>query len=463
MTFTSFTYLYFLATLVSLYWIVRNRVAKNALLLVASYLFYGWMAPWYCLLLALSTFITYGCLNVLWKTPELQVKSRWPVIIGIAANIGMLAMFKYWNFWLDDIIAVTANAGWTISKNTLRIALPLGLSFYTLQAVGLVVDAYRGDIQRQSPLSVALFLAFFPKLLAGPFEKARGFLDSIKADPSLTRENIEMAFSLLLYGYFKKLVIADNLSPYIAQLHKITTPSSTILFAISFCFAIQILADFSAYTDIARGSAKFFGINLAENFRNPYLALTPSDFWRRWHISLSQWFRDYVYIPLGGSHMKWQWQVALITICTMGLSGLWHGATANFAIWGIYYGVLLVIYRLLGMDGHWSPQSLLTRLLAWLTMTIWTLFGWLLFSMPSWERLFWPFQHFSIKAEVMSLSVSITWTFLCLIFCLIWGIQILLRKFSNRPIIAGIMYAYCIICIVILGQERMGDFVYFQF
>lgn len=465
MAFTSFTYLYFLAIVVALYWIVRNRIAQNVLLVVGSYVFYGWLTPWYCALLATSTLVTYGCLHFLWRTPEGHTKSRWPVAIAIGANIGMLAILKYWNFWLDDIVAAAEEVGWQPSKGSLSIALPLGLSFYTLQAVGLVIDAYRGDVKRQSFLNVSFFLAFFPKLIAGPFEKASGFFLQADTKRSDLLANLGHAMPILLLGFVKKLVVAENIGLYVDQAYMINEPSLIVLVAATVGFAVQILADFSGYTDIARGSAKLFGFELMENFNYPYLAVSPSDFWRRWHISLSHWFRDYVYIPLGGSRVQYAIHLLLVLLVTMGLSGIWHGATINFAFWGLYYGCLIFLYDKLGLGGHWRPQSMFSHLCAWSVMCWWTILGWMLFKTSSLTWLWNALKNFQfgITSQEQQLTALVLLG-VTAVFTVPWIVATIGESYAKKySVVSAMCRALSLISILILGSQTPSDFIYFNF
>ena len=459
MAFTSFTYLYFLAIVVALYWIVRNRIAQNILLLVASYVFYGWLTPWYCILLAASTVITYGCLHVLWSTPEGQPKSRWPVAVAVLANIGMLVVLKYWNFWMDDIVSAAQSLGWSTSEQTLRLALPLGLSFYTLQAVGLIVDAYRGDVTRQSFLNVSVFLAFFPKLIAGPFEKAQEFLIQTTTIRAWSWDRWSSALPLLLMGFLKKLVVAENVGIYVAQIYVVKQPSLLLLVVGAVGFAIQILADFSGYTDIARGSARLMGFELMENFNKPYLAISPSDFWRRWHISLSKWFTNYVYIPLGGSRNGTAFTCAAFMV-TMLVSGMWHGATANFAVWGMYWGVLLCVYHLLGKGGHWQPTTAIGKLFSWLLMCFWILCSWVIFWAPQWQ-----FDKFRMFPKMQVTTTSAIFFCVFITYTLPWWIALFgesRTKNSWLPV-RSICRGLSIVALLIFGAADPGAFIYFNF
>ena len=274
---------------------------------------------------------------------------RWPerkrVFMGISivSNFGMLGFFKYFNFFVDNVHAVLSAAGYEIGMPVLRVLLPVGISFYTFQAMSYTVDVFRGELRaRRSLLDVAVFISFFPHLVAGPIQRASFLLPQVEGARRFSIEKAASGFYLMVWGFFKKLVIADNVGVIANKVFALSDPSFEILWAGVFAFAIQIYADFSAYTDIARGSSRWLGFELTQNFDHPYMARNPADFWRRWNISLSTWFRDYVYIPLGGSRAaEWKW--ARNVMVTFLLSGLWHGASWNYVLWGLYHGVLLVL------------------------------------------------------------------------------------------------------------------------
>ena len=233
--------------------------------------------------------------------------------------------------------------GLTVHEPTLRILLPVGISFYTFQAMSYTIDVYRGELHaRRSLLDLAVFVSFFPHLVAGPIQRASFLLPQVESPRRFSAEKARSGFVLICWGFFKKLVVADNVGVIANKVFALSDPTFYILWAGVFAFAIQIYADFSAYTDIARGTSRWLGFELTENFAHPYLARSPTDFWRRWNISLSSWFRDYVYIPLGGSRLgTWLWtRNVLITFL---LSGLWHGASWNYVLWGLYHGLLLLV------------------------------------------------------------------------------------------------------------------------
>jgi alginate O-acetyltransferase complex protein AlgI len=339
--FHSLDFVVFFVVVVALYWRLRRR-AQNILLLVASYFFYGYVHPWFLILIASSTVIDYFAARGMERWPS---RRRLFMAVSIISNFGMLGFFKYFNFFVDNLHAVLEAAGLHVSLPVLRVILPVGISFYTFQAMSYTVDVFRGELRaRRSLLDVAVFISFFPHLVAGPIQRASYLLPQVEQDRRFSLPKATSGFYLMVWGFFKKLVIADNVGVIANKVFALSDPSFEILWAGVFAFAIQIYADFSAYTDIARGSSRWLGFELTENFDHPYLARNPADFWRRWNISLSTWFRDYVYIPLGGSRASeaiWARNV----LVTFLLSGLWHGASWNYVLWGLYHGVLLVLTR----------------------------------------------------------------------------------------------------------------------
>lgn len=325
----------------ALYWALPQR-GQNVLLFVASYVFYGYVHPWFLILIALSTTIDYLSARGMERWPQ---RKRSFMALSIVSNFGMLGFFKYFNFFIENVQRVLAAAGVHASMPVLHVVLPVAISFYTFQAMSYTVDVYRGELRaRGSLLDVAVFISFFPHLVAGPIQRASYLLPQVESRRRFSVEQATSGLSLMVWGFFKKLVIADNVGIIANKVFALGDPSFEILWAGVFAFAIQIYADFSAYTDIARGSARWLGFELTENFDHPYLARTPADFWRRWNISLSTWFRDYVYIPLGGSRATGPRWIRNVLV-TFLLSGLWHGASWNYVLWGLYHGLLLVVTR----------------------------------------------------------------------------------------------------------------------
>jgi alginate O-acetyltransferase complex protein AlgI len=367
---------FFLITLAA-YWALPHR-AQNVLLLVASYVFYGWVHPWWPVLLFITTFVDYWAAR---KISEPPPGSRFPapgsrkawLWLSIAANLGLLGFYKYFDFFVDNVAAAGAAIGWNIPPVALRLALPAGISFYTFQSMSYTIDVYRGHAPaRRSFIDFATFVSFFPHLVAGPIMRATNLLPQVEQPRRFDVAAARDAAVLIVWGLFKKLVIADNVGVIANKVFALQQPEFDVLWAGVFAFAIQIYADFSAYTDIARGVAKWYGFDLIENFARPYLASGPADFWRRWNISLSTWFRDYVYIPLGGSR-RGPGRVAANLMITFLASGFWHGASWNYVLWGAYHGALLIAARAVPSPPRWA------RPLQVAGMFVLTCIGWLIF------------------------------------------------------------------------------------
>ena len=385
MIFHSLDFAAFFCSFTALYWLLPHR-AQNVLLFAGSYFFYGYVHPWFLLLIGTSTLIDYLSARAMEAAPA---RKRWFLWLSVLTNFGMLGFFKYFDFFVDNVHAVLAAAGLPWDKPALRLLLPVGISFYTFQAMSYTIDVYRGELRaRRNLLDLATFIAFFPHLVAGPIQRASFLLPQVEEPRRFSADAARSGFGLICWGFFKKLVIADNVGVIANKVFALADPSFPILWAGVFAFAIQIYADFSAYTDIARGTSRWLGFELTENFDHPYLARTPADFWRRWNISLSTWFRDYVYIPLGGSKSGgWQW--ARNVLITFLLSGFWHGASWNYVLWGAYHGVLLVLTRArrilkpapppiasAGWTRHLGPVAAAAQTAG---MFLLTLIGWLLF------------------------------------------------------------------------------------
>ncbi|MEO7192224.1 MAG: MBOAT family protein [Vicinamibacterales bacterium] len=376
MIFHSLDFAAFFLIVVTVYWRLPRR-AQNLWLVAASYVFYGYVHPWFVTLVFATTVADYWAGRGMADWPE---KRRLFLGLSLAANLGMLGFFKYFNFFAENVHAALTLAGLDVPRTTLAVVLPVGVSFYTFQELSYTIDVYRGTLTaRRSFFDFAAFVCFFPQLVAGPIERASRLLPQVEQPRVFSWVAAREATVLMVWGYFKKLVIADNVGIIANKVFGLKDPSFEVLWAGVFAFGIQIYADFSAYSDIARGTARWFGFDLMRNFHHPYFARGPVDFWRRWHISLSSWFRDYVYIPLGGSR-RGRWFTARNVLVTFLLSGLWHGASWNYVLWGLYHGVLLVAARLFG---RWPVTStLMLRVLTPLRivgMFVLVEVGWLMF------------------------------------------------------------------------------------
>ena len=337
MNFNSFQYLLFLPITVILYFILPKRI-KNPLLLAASYYFYMCWNPVYALLMLFSTVVTFVC-SILVDKQTLGKRKLW-VAASLIINLAILFFFKYYNFVANSVTDLFAAIGFGGQVPTLNILLPVGISFYTFQALGYTIDVYRKQIPcEKNFIDYALFVSFFPQLVAGPIERTGNIVPQLKVAHKFKLSNLRDGFLLILWGLMKKMIIADNLAVVVNNVYN--SPSvytgAQLAFA-TFCFAFQIYCDFSAYTDIARGSAKILGIELTANFRCPYVADSIKDFWRRWHISLSSWFKDYLYFPLGGSRVSKGRHIFNLMMVFF-VSGIWHGAAFTYIIWGILHGL----------------------------------------------------------------------------------------------------------------------------
>jgi len=347
--FHSLDFVVFFLVTVAVYWSLPHRW-QNRWLLVTSYVFYGYVHPWFLTLILASTSIDY------WAALRMEVDpDRRKVYLGvsIASNMGMLGFFKYFNFFAANVTQVLSALGLATSAPVLDVILPVGISFFTFQALSYTVDVYRGELRaRRSFVDVATFVALFPQLVAGPIERATHLLPQVEQPRRFSIEAARSGLLLMAWGYFKKLVVADTAGVVANKVFGLEAPGFSMLWAGVFAFGLQVYADFSAYSDIARGTARWLGFELMLNFDQPYLARGPRDFWRRWHISLSTWFRDYVYVPLGGSRLGFARELGNI-MATFLLSGLWHGASWNYVCWGAYHGALLVGSRL---ASRWLPR-----------------------------------------------------------------------------------------------------------
>ena len=345
MLFNSFEYLIFLPTVYILYWFVFNKNLKiqNTLVLLSSYLFYGWWDYRFLSLIFLSTVVDYIIgLNI--PKQDLQKNQKLLLWTSVLFNLSVLGFFKYYNFFVDSWIELFSSLGYEIkSVWTLNIILPVGISFYTFQTMSYTIDIYRKKLEPTKDFtSFATFVSFFPQLVAGPIERASNLLPQILKKREFNYEQVVQGIRLILWGMFKKVVIADSLAPIVDDIfsnYQDFGGGTLLLGAIYFSF--QIYCDFSGYSDIAIGTSKLFGFELMSNFKFPYFSRNIGEFWRKWHISLSTWFRDYLYIPLGGSQGgKWK-SIRNIFIIFL-VSGFWHGANWTFIIWGLFHSILFL-------------------------------------------------------------------------------------------------------------------------
>jgi D-alanyl-lipoteichoic acid acyltransferase DltB (MBOAT superfamily) len=345
MLFTSYDFaLFFLITLTA-YWSLPQRL-RLPLLLVAGYVFYGAWDYRFLALLFFTTCVDFAAGIAIYQATDARRRKLF-LLLSIGTNLTVLGFFKYWNFFIDSFAVLLQQLGLVAHLPALRIVLPVGISFYTFQSMAYTIDVYRGRIAPSRDfLHYATYVAFFPQLVAGPIERFEHLYPQLGRLPAPTAEHLRRAVFLLMQGYVKKVVIADGIAPAVDEAFtNIDTLNAGRLLGGAILFTCQIYCDFCGYSEIARGVAYCFGVELMENFRTPFLSRSITEFWRRWHISLSQWLRDYLYIPLGGNrHGRWRTYRNLMT--TMLLGGLWHGADWKFVVWGGLHGLLLSLERL---------------------------------------------------------------------------------------------------------------------
>ena len=398
MLFNSFEFLFFLPLVFLIYWFICNKNLKlqNTLLLVASYVFYGWWDWRFLSLIAFSSLVDFYCGIYIDRAKDRSAKKRW-LILSMLVNLGFLGVFKYFNFFSKSLEEALLSFGYQIDAMTLNVILPVGISFYTFQTMSYTIDVYRDKLKpTKDPIAFFAFVSFFPQLVAGPIERATNLLPQFYKKRHFISEKAIDGLRQILWGLFKKIVVADNCALIVNQIfdnYSDYNASSLLIGALFFAF--QIYGDFSGYSDIAIGTSRLFGFNLMQNFAFPYFSRDIAEFWRRWHISLSTWFRDYVYIPLGGSHGG-IWMKVRNTFIIFIVSGFWHGANWTFIIWGVlnalYFLPLLVLNRNRVNTNTVAEHSLFINIkeLAQITLTFFlTLMAWVFF-----------------RAETVSIAVS---------------------------------------------------------
>ena len=352
MLFNSVEFILFLPIVFLLYWFVfRPRKVQNFFLVTASYLFYGWWDWRFLFLIVITSFCSFASgllLGQYWENKRIR---KIVSTSNIVLNLLILSIFKYYNFFTDNLEALFNSFGYQLDWVTLDIILPVGISFYTFQALSYTIDVYQKKIEPTRDLiEFFAYISFFPQLVAGPIERATNLLPQFQKDRHFDYAKAVDGSRQMLWGFFKKIVIADNCGDTVNMMWGGYFELSSInLLALGVLFTFQIYCDFSGYSDIAIGCARLFGINLMQNFNVPYLSRSVPEFWRRWHISLMSWFRDYVYFPLGGSRCA-KWKIYRNMLIVFVVSGLWHGANWTFVVWGLYNALLIIIWRVLGIN-----------------------------------------------------------------------------------------------------------------
>jgi D-alanyl-lipoteichoic acid acyltransferase DltB (MBOAT superfamily) len=471
MLFTTWQYAIFLPIVLVVYYALSHKW-QNLFLLLASYYFYACWDPRFLLLLIFSTGTDYLCGLGIDSKPEYK---KTFLFVTLAINLFILGFFKYFNFFISSAGVVLTHFHVQANMPFLKVILPVGVSFYTFQSISYVVDVYRGKTKAERNLLLyAVFVAYFPQLVAGPIERAHHMLPQYRVPRTVDEEKIRTGLMLILIGLFKKLAIADSVAFLVKPVfeHADTAPASQLLMGI-WLFAIQIYCDFSGYTDIARGTSRLLGIELMENFNQPYFASNITEFWHRWHISLSTWLRDYLYIPLGGNrHGKFATYRNLFI--TMVLGGLWHGANWTYVIWGALHGVFLAIHKafleLTTPDGKARPKvwNLATILSLVLTLNC-VMIAWVFFRAPNFTiaRLYLHgifslrggLHHFRIPIETVAAYVALM---LAIDLPQYWSRNHTVMLNWSWPV-RGTVVAGMLLLIILLAPNNDTPFIYFQF
>jgi len=476
MLFNSLQFAIFFIIAYSLY-LILNHKWQNRMLLMASYVFYGVWDWRFLLIIFISTVIDYICGFKIHKSKNIN-KRKLFLFFSIFSNLAILGYFKYFNFFATNLQELLKYFNFSIQHRFLHIILPIGISFYTFQTMSYTIDIYRKKMQpTRKFFDFALFVAFFPQLLAGPIERARHLLPQILLPRKLTLDKFYEGCYLIFWGLFQKIFVADNLARIVNPIFASSTPYNgvQVLLAI-YAFTFQIFCDFAGYSNIARGLGKTMGFDIIVNFKLPYFATNPREFWQRWHISLSTWLRDYLYIPLGGSR-KGELNTYRNLAITMLLGGLWHGAAWTFVIWGAYQGLLLIVHRLITPILNKIPLSnniFMGKIWHFAKIIFFfhiTCFGWLIFrarSMPQvYNMLRGLFLNFQFTPNIDLKNIGLNMTFL---LCLLLIVQLIQYRENNLLAIlkkntaTKITFYYIVLLLMmIFGNVGQNEFIYFQF
>lgn len=461
--------LFFLAVF-AVAWALRDRLeARKALLLTASYFFYGYWDWRFCLLLLGSSLVNYAAGRLLDGGAAPQ---RRRLVLGIAVtlNLGVLGLFKYYGFFIESLNDLMYAVGLERELPFLSIILPVGISFFTFQGISYVVDVYRGDVRAsRSPLDLLLYISFFPQLVAGPIVRASVFLPQIEARPAADRVLVSFGLLLILVGLFKKVVVANYLATEMVDMVFLDPVffGPVDLMLATYGYAVQIYCDFSAYSDIAIGVAALLGFRFQKNFDQPYRAQSLRDFWRRWHISLSTWLRDYLYIPLGGARAG-RWKTYRNLMLTMFLGGIWHGAAWTFVIWGLLHGIGLAVERALGWAREEVVRPLWRRAVSIIIVFHFVCLTWIFFRASDFAIAWDYLASFGNWDAPVIYATPFILTLLAVGMAMHFTPHDLLdrieRHLRRLPIaVQGALIGLGIVAIDAMGPDGVAPFIYFQF
>lgn len=479
MLFNTWGFFVFLVVVLIAYYSLRLQ-AQNLLILVASYVFYSFWDWRFLSLLILSTLVDYNVGRLLGQT-DAERRRKHLVLISIVVNLGILGIFKYFGFFVDSAAALLGAVGLEANLPTLRVILPVGISFYTFQTMAYSIDVYRRNFEPvRDPLVFAAYVAFFPQLVAGPIERPSNLIPQFTNPRWVDSKKFASGGILILIGLVRKVAIADAISPHVDRIF--TNPggqSGLVLLLGVALFGLQIYSDFAGYTDIARGVGRLLGFELMVNFRHPYFARNISDFWRRWHISLSTWLRDYLYIPLGGNRGS-RLQTYRNLMLTMLLGGLWHGAAWTFVVWGGIHGVALAVHRWFSRDRRkpaigrhrqsagLSPTSL-TAIAGWATTMAVVFLGWAFFRADSLGAALEIIQGmFRIDGwgagSLETLGVFVAGLLIMLVIDIPQFVSDRQEVLLATPwLVRGLSYVSLVMLIVLRNPSVETPFIYFQF
>lgn len=501
----------------------RQLTAHNVLVMVASYVFYAWWDTRFLALIVISTAMDYVMgfavargqtklqdlikaialvaatvaaiairgvedlgivvgfsalfcviligLHVVLGALQPERRAHVAVIASVALNLGILGVFKYFNFFAASFADLAGNFGWTPGFVTLNVVLPVGISFYTFQTMSYTLDIYRGQLKPINRiLPFAAFVAFFPQLVAGPIERARNLLPQFESVRELTLERLQSGAMLFLWGFYKKVVIADNLAPISDRIFSnpsAHSPDEILVGVLAFTF--QIYGDFSGYSDMARGAARMLGFDLMLNFNMPYFSRTPSEFWRRWHISLSSWLRDYLYVPLGGNRSG-AFGTYRNLMLTMLLGGLWHGSAWTFVAWGFFHGFILVVYRLLNLDKRLdavstgNPGGIAVHLTAMAAMFVFAVISWVFFRAGTFDDAFYILGHMHVIAWNSDMARLLFLISPLLVLEAAARLTDRINIWDRMPKFVTVNIVLFLLCAsVFLAATARQDFIYFDF
>ena len=472
MLFTSWEFAGLLLLTFAAYHVMPWR-AQNMLLLCVSYVFYGWWDFRFLGLLLLSTAVDYTVARRL-QSHDCKHR-RFLLAVSVTTNLTILGVFKYYNFFADSLVAGVAPFGIQLHLSTLNIVLPIGLSFYTFQSMAYTIDVYRGHFSAiRNPLLFGLYISYFPQLVAGPIERAQRLIPQLTRPRSVTADQLSSGALLILIGLVRKVAIADRAAPFVdAAFSNPGGVGSVELIVAVFLFAIQIYCDFAGYSDIARGTSKLFGVELAQNFAHPYFATNITNFWRCWHMSLSSWLRDYLYVPLGGNRGK-----PLAThrnvVVTMMLGGLWHGAAWTFVVWGTLHGLALTAHRIVFRTGSRSrsliaavPRKWLWAFAAWCATFGFVGMTWVLFRAPDLSTALDFLMNIAYWRQSHDLSSLLMLSGLTIILLSIDLPQYIAQSdvtILRMPwVVRGLAYAILVLILVMMRPSDGAPFIYFQF